>query len=345
MPKAKKLPSGSWRCRVYSHTGPDGVKHYESFTAPTKQEAEMQAAKFATKKERISKSDLTVAEAIEGYINAKSGVLSPCTVRGYRVIQRNGFNEINNIRIKKLDSETVQKYISNLASVKSEKTVRNTYALLTSALSLYLPDAHFRVTLPPKRRKSTNAPSDEDVKRLFREAAPWLKTCIALAAYGSMRRGEICALKYGDVKGRIVHIHADIIPNENGQYVYKDMPKNDQSVRDVLLPQKVIDLMGKGKAGDFIISKSPNTITTSFIRLRDKMGLAFRFHDLRHYYASIGAVLQVPDSYLSEFGGWKKGSGVMKEVYQNGIKSMSEVYAEKMAEHFGGMMDDTESEV
>ena len=47
MAKAKKLPSGNWRIRVYSHTDDTGKKHYESFTAPTKQQAEMMGAKFA----------------------------------------------------------------------------------------------------------------------------------------------------------------------------------------------------------------------------------------------------------------------------------------------------------
>ena len=54
MPKAKKLPSGSWRCRVYSYTDADGKKHQESFTAPTKAEAEMMAAEYATKKRTLT---------------------------------------------------------------------------------------------------------------------------------------------------------------------------------------------------------------------------------------------------------------------------------------------------
>lgn len=47
MAKAKKLPSGNWRVRIYSHTDVQGKKHYESFTASTKQQAEMMGAKFA----------------------------------------------------------------------------------------------------------------------------------------------------------------------------------------------------------------------------------------------------------------------------------------------------------
>ena len=58
MASAKKLPSGSWRVRVYDYTDANGKKHYESFTASTKKEAEAMAAQFAYKKDREEKSEL-----------------------------------------------------------------------------------------------------------------------------------------------------------------------------------------------------------------------------------------------------------------------------------------------
>ena len=76
MAKAKKLPSGSWRVQVFSYKDAAGKNHYESFTAPTKAEAEMIAAEFKASKDRKSKHDLTVEEAVNGYIQAKDGVLS-----------------------------------------------------------------------------------------------------------------------------------------------------------------------------------------------------------------------------------------------------------------------------
>ena len=45
MPKAKKLKSGSWNVTVFSHIE-DGKRKYESFTAPTKNEALLMAAEF-----------------------------------------------------------------------------------------------------------------------------------------------------------------------------------------------------------------------------------------------------------------------------------------------------------
>lgn len=46
MPKAKKLPSGNYRCRVFSHTDSEGKKIYKSFTAPTKRQAELLAVEW-----------------------------------------------------------------------------------------------------------------------------------------------------------------------------------------------------------------------------------------------------------------------------------------------------------
>lgn len=56
MAKAKKLPSGSWRCLVYDYTDEFGKRHYKSFTSNNpspagKREAELLAAEYAAEKE------------------------------------------------------------------------------------------------------------------------------------------------------------------------------------------------------------------------------------------------------------------------------------------------------
>ena len=105
MPTAKKLPSGSWRCQVYSHTEeilqPDGtIKHkrvYRSFTSDVpgskgKRLAEQMAADFAAGKEQLSRvSDMPVSEAVRLYIDSKAAVLSQSTLRGYESLYRNYF--------------------------------------------------------------------------------------------------------------------------------------------------------------------------------------------------------------------------------------------------------------
>ena len=64
MANARRLPSGSWRCQVFAgYEIRDGkkVKLRESFTAPTKREAEAQAAAWNLERESRA-SNLTVGQ-------------------------------------------------------------------------------------------------------------------------------------------------------------------------------------------------------------------------------------------------------------------------------------------
>ena len=121
MAKAKKLPSGNWRVQVYSHTDTDGKRHYESFTASTKKEAELTAAEFAAKKGFIPQSDLTFEKAAEKYISIKSNVLSPSTIHGYRSIAKNYFEGINGIKLSRITDSDLQSLINDLSDNKSSK--------------------------------------------------------------------------------------------------------------------------------------------------------------------------------------------------------------------------------
>lgn len=338
MATARKLPSGSWRCLVFDYIDDNGKRRYKSFTAPTKKQAELAAAQYSSSEKVRSRSDLTVKQAISRYIASKEGVLSPSTVRGYRQMEKRYFGKIGATSIYKLTNESVQKFISNISNDVSAKTVSNVYGLFTAAIAMYRPEAAFRVSMPKKVKPKKTAPSSAQVQRLFSEADGELKICIALAAYGSMRRGEICALKYKDVTGCRVSIHADMVENDGNKFIYKEIPKTNDSVRTVTVPAEVATLIGAGPEDGFIIQRTPNAVTHAFTRLRNRLGIDICFHDLRHYFASIGAVLGIPDIYLSDFGGWRRGSGVLKDVYQNTIETEKIKYQDIMTEHFSGLM-------
>ena len=338
MATARKTSSGMWRCRAYSHTDAQGKQHYKSFTAPTKAEAESAASQFSGKADRTVRVDLTVGEVLEGYINAKSGVLSPSTVRGYRQMQRNYFKEISHKKIRRLTTAEVQSFVSELSKDHSQKTVMNIYGFLTASVALYAPEISWRIKLPPKQKKRSQAATDVQIVALFEAASPELKKCIALAAFTSMRRGEICALKYGDIQGESIHVHADMVHDENGEWILKAYPKTADSDRFVPVPSQVISLLGDGDPNELIIKWIPDTITKRFIDLRNELNLGeIRFHDLRKYYASIAASL-IPDIYAESFGGWRHGSRVMKEVYQQKIDPLEKQYADTMRDHFSGLI-------
>ena len=309
--KAKKLRSGSWNVMVFSHM--EGSKRkYASFTAPTKDEALLMAAEFKAGKKRSVRHDLKVSEAVSGYIAAKEGVLSPATVRGYRGLVHY-YEEIGQKRVRSLTNEDMQLFVSDLSKKVAPKSVRNIYGLLVSCIRFYKPDAVYSVTLPQVVEYRATSPEDEDIKKLCDASSGQLHTCILLGIRG-MRRGEICALKYEDIKDGIAHIHADMVKSASGEWIYKEMPKTSGSDRFVRVPD-----LGE------------DSVTKRFIELRKSVGVNIRFHDLRHFFASTGALI-MPDIYLADMGGWsrKMSSSVMKSVYQNNMESMSEYYSQVM---------------
>lgn len=361
MAKAKKLPSGNWNIKVFSHIDPNtGKRIYQSFTESTKQLVEMKAAKFANNKGRSACSSITLEDCIEEYITAKETTLSPGTIRSYRAIQKKYFEELKKKDINKITNYDVQLMLNNLKdrietdrSGKeyhlSAKTIKNIYTLFTAAIRFKSKDIEFNVQLPQDDNpeeieisdlEDKKLPSNEEVKLLFRAASPWMQKCIALAAFSSMRRGEIAALKYKDILADEckIFVHAAFVMDENNNWIYK-IPKTKGSIRLVNAPKEVIELLGTGDPEEYIIGYNPNTISKMFIKLRDNMGIDVRFHDLRHYFASIGNILHIPDTVLADFGGWEHNSPVMKKVYQGNIKDISDGYARKMNKYFSDILN------
>lgn len=111
------------------------------------------------------------------------------------------------------------------ALLTSPKTVRNMHGLLTAAISAYRSDFAIKTDLPKKKRPSLYIPSDADVKRImeFAKGTP-MEIPILLAAFGPMRRSEICALDSDHINGNIVHVEYAMVQNEDKEWVIK-VPK------------------------------------------------------------------------------------------------------------------------
>ena len=110
-----------------------------------------------------------------------------------------------------------------------------------------------------------------------------------------------------------LHVHQTMVKNQNYKWVLKSVAKNSTSDRYVEYPDKVIkELPVSGK----ICNLNPDMITHDFGRTIKKLGLPhFRFHDLRHYAATIMHAMGVPEAYIMERGGWKTNT-VLNQVYR-----------------------------
>ncbi|MBP3703937.1 MAG: site-specific integrase [Clostridia bacterium] len=335
MAKAKKLPSGSWRVRVYAGDDETGKKIYKSFTAPTKKEAEYMAAEFQMtgKHKNASTRDITLREAYERYIESKSNVLSPSTVREYRRSANNDLQEIMRYKLSDLTPEVIQRAINHYSETHAPKTVRNAHALLSSVLSTYAPDFHLHTGLPQKQKNMLTIPSEAEVNALLQaaEGKP-LHTAILLGAVGTLRRSEICALTKFDLTANGVMVNKAMVLDENKEWVIKNT-KTAAGTRFVELPYYVLDEL-RTVPGDRVYPYRPSTLTNKFILLSEKvLGKKYRFHDLRHYSASVLHAMGVPDLYIMQRGGWESRE-VLNRVYQHVLSDEQKRYNEQIMQRF-----------
>lgn len=331
--KKNQLPSGSYRVQVYIGTDTNGKKRYKSFTAPTKRQAQALAAEWKANKPEHEPEELTIHEAIEKYLDVKRHVLSPSTVRGYEGLQRNYFSDDFGARkLGDLTNPIIQLWISDLSSRLSPKTVRNAYALFTATMDMFHPDFRLQITLPAKKRPELYCPSDNDVKKLLEHIkGTELEIAVLLAAFGPLRRGEICALTDEDIHGNKITVNKSMVQGPNRDWCIKQ-PKTYGSYREIEFPDFVIKRMAgiKGR----IVKATPTRITGRFIEAIESTDIPrFRFHDLRHYSASIMHAIGVPDQYILQRGGWISDN-VMKSVYRNAIDIETEKQNRKINDHF-----------
>lgn len=359
MAKAKQLPSGTWRCLVYSHseklfddngpiidpkTGKQKEKRiYESFTSDLpgnkgKKDAEAQAAVFISEKDQKKRPEnLTVKEAFEKYIKSRENILSETTLRGYESIMRNNIKDIEDISIRKISQSDVQCWINLLALKLSPKTIRNVYGMFVAVMGLFYPDMHFKITLPQEESVEYYTPSDEDIVKLLDYIkGTELEKAVLLAAFGSLRRGEVCGVEKEDINGNTIRIRKTRVRGRKG--IFEKSPKNVNSYRYIIYPEFVIkrfdDVEGR------LVKIHPEEISKRFGSILEKAGIPkFRFHDLRHYTASIMHAIGIPDQYIMKRGGWKSDK-VLKKVYRNTIDAEDKKFIEQVNTHFENMQHD-----
>ena len=307
----EELPSGSYRIKKTYR----GKTYRVTLDHKPKQRESEDIILKMIQKDTIS-DDMPFSRACDHYIDTKTNVLSPATIRGYKGLIKQISPHFLNDRISSMTLPKVQTEINRYSATHSPKSVRNMSGFIMSVLKYYGVQIQ-SPKLPQKQKNTPYIPTVEEVKAIM-NAAKGSKYEIALYLAGlGLRRSEICALTIFDLKDNMLTINKALVQDENEKWCVKET-KTTESTRTIPLPDELADMIRKQ---GYIYDGYPSTINMYLHSLQDELGIErFSLHKLRHFFASyLHSLGTFTDKQIMEMGGWKTDN-IMKTVYTHAME-------------------------
>lgn len=313
IPKARQLPSGAWFCRVRI----DGQDI--SITRDTEKEAvaEAMAVKSGIKEAEKRSRKKTLTQAIDDYIDARQNILSPSTIRGYRIIQKNRFQSMMRKDVFTVTQDQWQRAVNLESKRLNAKTLTNSWRFLSSVIS-EATGKQIKIRLPQIVANERSWLSPEQVP-IFVEAVKGSSVEIpALLALSSLRCSELLNLRWQDIdleKG-VLKVNGAAVHDENGELIRRQETKNKTSRRIVpIIPPLRAALEDTPVHGDYVVTMTSNGIYKHINRICAKNDLPeVGIHGLRHSFASLAYKLGMPEKIAMQIGGWANDQ-TMRKIY------------------------------
>jgi len=329
--KIEKLKSGLYRTVVYLGKDANGKRIQKSLTDTSRQRLARRASEMVeTYRGKAVRLD-TFSSALDAYITARSTVLSPSTIAGYRSIERTLAKQdwFTSKPLLDITDADMRRLVSVLNLFP--KTLRNITGLVSAVFDfngLKSPS----VRLPAKAPTDRPIPDADTVTAMLQAArGTRLEVPLGLAMMG-LRRSEICALSVTDLdRDDILHIHRAAVYGP--ELVIKDTTKTASSDRYIKIPHQLAQMIRKQ---GYVTEMTPKALSCTFPHFLRRHGFPqMRLHDCRHFMASYLHSLGVPDAEIMRMGGWKTDH-VMKTVYRHALAQ--EETAQKVADKYADML-------
>lgn len=326
IPKPRKLKSGNWFIQLRINGESIPITNADEKRCI----AEAAAIKAGVKQAEKKPDSITLDEAISQYIELRSNVLSPATIRGYEIIRKNRFPTLMKTKIGNISKKDVQKAVNdevdtvnngfgNKDKTVSPKSIGNAYGLVRSVLSEHDIDVS-GVKLPQKiKPKKKYLESDEIVRLIDAAQGDSCEIPIVLAAWLGLRRSEIIGLRWEsiDFHKKAITVENTVVPDKDNKWVSKKGAKNESSQRTINCPDYILDKLKKypqHKDGQ-VFHIHPETVRKHVHRLCALHGLPdCGVHALRHANAAVMTALDITDRCAMARGGWST-EYTFKQIY------------------------------
>ena len=241
-PVPRRMSSGKWYINL--RLGGESI----SITEPTKTACTntarlIKAEYLAGRRVPQTPDSATVAQALDEYIDARSNVLSPSTIRGYDVIRRNRWAEVRQKRIT--DVTDWQAVVNREAQLVGPKTLKNAWMLLASAIE-HRTGSRPAVTLPQVTRSEHPFLTPEQLGEFLDAVRDTPTELPALLGLCSLRSSEIFGLLWQDVdlKAHTVTVRGALVLDKDGNWIRKETTKTAGSARTVpILMPRLLELL------------------------------------------------------------------------------------------------------
>lgn len=339
IPKAKKLPSGSWRIQL--RLGGRSVSVTELTEQSCIKKATLLKAEHIAGKAPVRRDTApTLEKLLDSYIKAKKAVLSPSTVRGYEAIKRTRFLAYMD---RDPDKINWQRAVGDESRLCGPKTLRNAWALVSAALAFDLKPVP-PVTLPQVVQDEHPYLEAEQIPTFLDAMRDNPFELPALLGLHGLRRSEMFALTWADVDLSprhserseesvppslgFLHVRGALVHDADGKLVKKKENKNRSSRRTVpiMIPRLrdlLLALQSDRRDGSQpsaspsapILTCHPNSVYKAVNSVCNKAGLPLiGVHGLRHSFASLAHALGVPEAEAMALGGWEDPQ-TMRKIY------------------------------
>ena len=230
----------------------------------------------------------------------------------------------------------IQAEIFELESKLSAKTIINIVNFYVPCIHHFRRGFHPDLELPEKEEATIQVPDMEYLKnKIATIDNKRLLLPVLLAAYCGMRRSEIAALDlHNDVEydvplringtqtsGGFIHINRALVRGIE-EYEIKGT-KTKAGTRTVFLPGWLNDIVKQYRDDPEYVPYPPHKISSRFAEWAEREDICCSFHGLRHFYASLGEALNIPDLYMMS---------MMGHSTSNMLDKYKEIMADKQRE-------------
>jgi integrase len=270
--------------------------------------------------EYIDHKEITFAEFAEGYLSRRLSIRGSTSSSYASMIRHHLIPYFGSMKLAEIRLDMIQSFVHEFGENRSVKTLHNIVTLLkvmlvgskgSSAIKQgYIHHDPTRgMELPPLQPRSIVPPTQEFVWKLINVASflgQNADAMVHLGAFTGLRRGELLALHFTDIdwtnKEIIVNKAVSRFPAGDGVHRWKwkiGSTKTKRSIRRVAVSDDILHYLTRMRRtaadpdgllfpGPEAKLMDPDTFDSLFAEIKKSAGLPdVRFHDLRHFFASL----------------------------------------------------------